>query len=106
MSWQQVKPDDLMEPPVDMVLSLSLSLFAFSHLFLSTWGVYISIALLSYGFLNIPPLFSFLPLSPTVLRTLCIQNDMLRALQVSKPTVNDHDLEQLEKFTKEFGMES
>lgn len=51
MSWQQVSPDDLMEPPVDM-------------------------------------------------------DDMLRALYVSKPTVNDKDLEQLSQFTKDFGMES
>lgn len=33
------------------------------------------------------------------------QNDMLRSLATSKPTVNDEDLIKLEKFMKDFGQE-
>ena len=33
------------------------------------------------------------------------QSDMLRSLSSTKPTVNEHDLLKLKKFTEDFGQE-
>ena len=34
-----------------------------------------------------------------------LQQDMVRSLESSKPTVNDEDLKKLQKFTDDFGQE-
>lgn len=34
-----------------------------------------------------------------------LQEDMLRSLEKTKPTVNDEDLKKLVKFTEDFGQE-
>lgn len=36
---------------------------------------------------------------------LSVQEDMLRSLANTKPTVNEQDLEKLKKFTEDFGQE-
>lgn len=39
------------------------------------------------------------------MHVLPFQNDMLRSLATSKPTVNDEDMTKLEKFKDDFGQE-
>ena len=34
-----------------------------------------------------------------------LQSDMLRAVENTRPSVNESDLQRFEKFTKDFGME-
>lgn len=38
-------------------------------------------------------------------RSFSWQSDMLRSLSSTKPTVNEHDLLKLKKFTEDFGQE-
>lgn len=44
---------------------------------------------------------------PELVLTLCSvsQDDMLRSLEKTKPTVNEEDLVKLKKFTEDFGQE-
>lgn len=77
MTWVDVQSDKLLEPIVSLVSS--------------------SLVKKKKKKAKIPELFL----------TLCSvsQEDMLRSLEKTKPTVNEEDLVKLKKFTEDFGQE-
>jgi hypothetical protein len=78
--WMDIEPEKLLEAKVDMVSRVSPPL---SHKHTSHTHTH--------------------SLAHTLSHT---QHDTLRALEHTKPTVNKDDLDEIEKFTKEFGQES
>ena len=45
------------------------------------------------------------PGSKTFCVCVCVQDDMLNAFRRTRPTVNEDDLKELQKFTDDFGQE-
>jgi len=80
MSWVTVPGDKLLEPPVSMVSTVIV---------IDVCCTYHIIKNQVFNSCN----------------TCFFQSDMRRSLETSKPTVNDEDMEKLDKFTRDFGQE-